>query len=248
MPSTRKRASTKRRSPNGRTAERNRLLRALPAADYKRILAQLTTVSLDAGHIVSQAGARLEYIYFPRTAVFSMISIMRDGAAAEVGTVGDEGVVGLPALLGVDASPTRTLVQIAGDAGRMPVRAFHAAVAQNDALRALLLRYTQSYLNQVAQSAACNRLHPLAERCARWLLMTDDRVASDDGFFLTQEHLSYMLGVRREAVSAAAAGLQSKGTIRYRRGHMTITNRSRLEAASCECYDVVTTEHNRLLR
>jgi CRP-like cAMP-binding protein len=196
---------------------------------------------------VSEPDVRLKYVYFPRTVVFSTISIMEDGAAAEVGTVGDEGLTGLPAFLGVTSTPTQTLAQIAGDAGRIGVRAFQTAVAENDALHALMLRYTQAFMNQVAQTAACNRLHPLSERCARWLLMTDDRVADVNGFFLTQEHLSYMLGVRREGVSAAAAALQAAGIIEYSRGHMRIIDRRRLEAASCECYAIVNTEHERLL-
>lgn len=237
-----------RRSLKGQPPERNRLLRALPAAEFERIFPQLTAVSLDDGDVVFEARARIKHVYFPRAAVFSIISIMKDGATAEVGTVGDEGVAGLPAFLGVDSAPTRSLVQIGGDAGRIGVRAFRIAVAENQGLHALLLRYTQSFMNQVAQSAACNRLHSLVERCARWLLMTDDRVDSGDGFFLTQEHLSYMLGVRREAVSTAARTLQSAGVIRYRRGHMMITDRLQLERASCECYAVVTAEHHRLLR
>jgi CRP-like cAMP-binding protein len=229
------------------SAERNRLLRALPAAVYARFLPLLTVVSLETGEVVAAARARIKYVYFPRTAVFTMISVMKDGAAAEVGTAGDEGIAGLPAFLGVESTTTQSLVQFAGDAGRIGVRAFRTAVAENDALHVLLLRYTHAFMSQVAQTAACNRLHPLGERCARWLLMTDDRVAEADGFFLTQEHLSYMLGVRREAVSAAASVLQSAGIIHYSRGHMTIIDRRRLEAAACECYAIVSREHERAL-
>lgn len=214
----------------------NQLLRALSATDYALLVPHLRHVNLAVGETISEPHARPRHAYFPETAVLSLIIVMDDGAAVEAATVGNEGVVGLSAFLGDGAMSSRCLAQIAGDAQRVPVLALAAAVAESAALDALLRRYSQAFINQLAQSVACNRLHTIDQRCARWLLMTHDRIGGGDAFDLTQEFLSYMLGVRREGVSAASRGLQELGIIRYRRGHISVLDRPALERASCECY------------
>jgi len=191
---------------------------------------------VSAGKTISKPHARPRHAYFPETAVLSLIIVMENGGAVEAATVGNEGVVGLSALLGEGAMSTRCLVQIDGDAQRLPMFALAEAVAKSPALDALLRRYAQAFINQLAQSVACNRLHTIDQRCARWLLMTHDRIGGGDAFDLTQEFLSFMLGVRREGVSAASRTLQQLGIIRYRRGHISVLDRPALERASCECY------------
>lgn len=214
---------------------------------------RLEDVALVAGEILWEAGTLGARVYFPRSGMLSMIGRMADGAAAEVGTVGDEGFAGLGVLLGGGAESTRCVVQVAGSAARTTAGALRAAVAGDGRLAALLHRYAHAYLAQVAQTAACNALHAIGPRCARWLLMTDDRAggaaaATPPGFLLTQEYLSYMLGVRREGVSRAAHGLQAAGLIRYARGRITVLDRPGLEAAACECYGIVRDEQARVGR
>jgi CRP-like cAMP-binding protein len=223
------------------------LLRALAPADYVRIVPHLQRVALSAGEIVSNAGARTRYLFFPETAVLSLIIVMTDGMAVEAATVGNEGVVGLAAFLGNGAMTTQCLTQIAGDAQRLPVAALRI-VSESPALAVLLRRYTQAFINQLAQSVACNRLHSIDQRCARWLLMTHDRVGGGDSFDLTQEFLSYMLGVRREGVSAASRSLQQRHIISYRRGHISVLDRPALERAACECYGDTRADYRRLFR
>lgn len=226
----------------------NQLLRALPAADYALIRPHLQRVSLGVGEIISDAKSRSRNVLFPETAVLSLIVVMADGAAVEAATVGNEGIAGLAAFLGDGAMTTQCLTQIAGDAQRLPAIALMRAVEESVALGVLLRRYTQAFINQLAQSVACNRLHTIDQRCARWLLMTHDRVGGGDSFDLTQEFLSYMLGVRREAVSAASRGLQHLGIISYRRGHISVLDRPALERASCECYGDTRADFARLFR
>ena len=226
----------------------NQLLRALSAADYGLILPHLQRVALGVGETISGANAGTRHVFFPETAVLSLIIVMADGAAVEAATVGNEGIVGLAAFLGDGAMTTRCLTQIAGDAQRLPAIRLVRAVAQRPALGVLLRRYTQAFINQLAQSVACNRLHTIDQRCARWLLMTHDRVGGGDSFDLTQEFLSYMLGVRREGVSSASRALQHLGIIRYRRGHISVLDRPALERASCECYGDTRADYARLFR
>jgi len=242
-----------RRSRRWRTAvpaarQPNQLLRGLSAADYALIVPHLQRVALSAGERVSDVGARTRYVFFPETAVLSLIIVMADGAAVEAATVGNEGIVGLAAFLGKGAMTTRCLTQIAGDAQRLPAITLVRAVAQSPALGVLLRRYTQAFINQLAQSVACNSLHTIDQRCARWLLMTHDRVGGGDSFDLTQEFLSYMLGVRREGVSGASRALQHLGIISYRRGHISVLDRPALERASCECYGDTRADYARLFR
>lgn len=230
-----------------RGAVRNRLLAALPRDDVATLTPHLEPVSLAIGQILAEPGAVLAHVYFPETAILSVINRMADGAAVEVGTVGNEGLVGLAALLEADASESQTLAQIPGTALRLPAAVLVAAVEARPALRRLVHRYTQAYLTQVAQGAACNRLHGIEARCARWLLMTHDRVGGADVFPLTQEFLAIMLGVRRSGVTLAAGALQDAGLIRYRRGGIRVLDRAGLEAAACECYGVVRRQFDRLL-
>ena len=229
------------------TRQPNQLLRALSAADYALLVPHLRRVTLAAGEIIADPLARPRHAYFPETAVLSLIIVMTDGAAVEAASVGNEGVVGLSTFLGAGAMSTRCLAQIAGDAQRVSVGALARAVTSSRALAQLLGRYTQAFINQLAQSVACNRLHNIDQRCARWLLMTHDRVGGGDTFDLTQEFLSYMLGVRREGVSGASRALQHRGIIRYRRGHISVLDRPALERAACECYGETRADYTRLL-
>ena len=234
-------------STSRRNGSPNRLLRALSAGDYAALLPNLRRVKLTAGQTISEPLEPSRHAYFPETAVFSLIVVMADGAAVEAATVGNEGVAGLSALLGMGAMSTRCLAQIAGDAQKIPTAALLRVVATNPTVGAALRRYTQAFINQLAQSVACNRLHTIDQRCARWLLMTHDRVGGGDSFDLTQQFLSYMLGVRREGVSVASHALQELGIIRYRRGHLSVLDRPRLERAACECYGSTRADYERLL-
>ena len=227
---------TSRRWAAGEGRQPNQLLRGLSAADYALIVPHLQRVTLGVGEKISDANARTRYVFFPETAVLSLILVMADGAAVEAATVGNEGVVGLAAFLGTGTMTTQCLTQIAGDAQRLSAVTLVRVVAESPALGVVLRRYTQAFINQLAQSVACNRLHSIDQRCARWLLMTHDRVGGGDSFDLTQEFLSYMLGVRREGVSGASRELQHLGIISYRRGHISVLDRRGLERAACECY------------
>ena len=190
---------------------------------------------------------RMEHIYFPTTAVVSLIYTMEDGATAEMGLVGNEGVVGIALFMGGETTPNQAVAQVAGGALRMKAQALLEEFRRGGPFQLALLRYTQALITQISQTAVCNRLHPVEKRLCRWLLLTRDRVPSDE-ILMTQEFIAHMLGVRREGVTAAAHHLQKAGLIRYARGHITILDRARLEAAVCECYGVVKTELDRLLR
>jgi CRP-like cAMP-binding protein len=225
---------------------RNRLLAHLPPEDRARLARRMRQVHLAAGQELAQAGAPVRTVYFPETAVVSMVSTMRDGTQVEVATIGAEGIVGLTAFLGTDSLPMNVIAQVSGDAWRLDAELFRAEVGRNEGFRAAISRYLQGLLVQIAQTVACNRLHPVGERTARWLLMTADRVGSDE-FRLTQEFLATMLGVHRPSVTVAAGDLQRRGTISYHRGHVRVTDRRALERASCECYGVIRAEFERLL-
>ena len=212
------------------------------------LVPHLTRVALNAGEILSNPRARPRHVYFPETAVLSLIMLMDGGGAVEAATVGNEGVAGLSVFLGKGTMSSRCLAQIAGEAQQIPSAVLADAIVESPGLDVLLRRYTQAFVNQLAQSVACNRLHTTQQRCARWLLMTHDRVGGSDVFDLTQDFLSYMLGVRREGVSAASRALQHRGVIRYRRGHISILDRPALERAACECYGETRGEYARLFR
>lgn len=217
---------------------RNLLLNGLNGNDSATLLDGAEKVALELRYVLYEANAPISHVYFPNSAVASIIAPVGEGASVEVGTVGNEGFVGLPLLFGVDREPARAFIQVADGAVRIPAASFQNAIAESPTVRALFLRYAQSYLSQVAQSSACNRAHSIEERCARWLLMTHDRVGADE-FPLTHEFLALMLGVRRAGVTVAAGVLQKAGFIEYRHGRIHIADRAGLEAASCLCYQII---------
>ena len=231
----------------GQSGGRNRLLSALAPEDFAAIEPQLEPVTHENGEVPAAAGEPWRHVYFPETAIASVISRMEGGGAVEVRTIGNEGMVGVPVLLDASAEAVETVTQIPGTALRLPAEALARAADARPRLRRLLHRYTHAYLTQVSQSAACNRLHSIEQRCARWLLMTHDRVDRVDRFPLTQEFLAIMLGVRRAGVTVAAGALQDSGLIRYRRGSIQVLDRAGLEAAACPCYGIVRREFDRLL-
>jgi CRP-like cAMP-binding protein len=224
----------------------NRFLRALRPDSYARLAPELETVDLRARVVLWEPDAAIRSIYFPHTCVLSIIVPLRGDVAVEAGTVGREGFLGVPVLLGGDSTSTQAIVQVAGTASRLPSSIFRRALAEDDSLRDFSLRYAQALLEQTAQSVACNGRHDLSERCARWLLMTRDRVDGDE-FHLTQEFLATMLGVRRATVTVAAAMLQRAGLIRYQRGRVTVLDREGLEDAACVCYAVVRRKYEKLV-
>ena len=234
---------------DGTPAERNHLLRLLAAESplaYAELLAVAERVPLALAAMLYAPSEPIAYAYFPLSAVCSILMPMADGHEVEVGTVGYEGMVGLALFLAGASSPTLCVCQIPGEALRLPAAAFQAAAAPGTALHAVLQRFAHYLFDQAAQTAACNRLHALDARCARWLLMTHDRVG-DSQFPLTQEFLARMLGVRRAGVSVAAGRLQDAGLIRYRRGGVRVVDRAGLEALACECYGADRADYARLL-
>lgn len=224
----------------------NRLLRALPQPEYDRFAPHLDYVELPFKHVLYEVNQSIDYVYFPNYGVISTVTITEEGETVEAATIGNEGMAGIHTVLGVDQASLQAVVQVAGDGMRMRVDTFRREVTPETRLYELLLRYIQALISQLSQTVACNRLHSVEERCCRWLLMCHDRVPSND-FFLTQELLSQMLGVRRASVSVVAAILQRAGLITYSRGKIRILDRLGLEAAACECYSVVKTEFDRLL-
>jgi len=203
-------------------------------------------VVLGLKQVLIEPDTPIRDVYFPRSGVGSMIADEQEGGAVEVGTIGPEGFIGLPVLMGADRMPYRVFVQVAGDGWRLSADAFRRLVDERAPVRRLLLRFAQAFSDQVSQSVACNRLHTVDERCARWLLMTLDRVHGES-FELTHEFLSYMLGVRRAGVTVAMGTLQGAQIIRYVRGRVTVLDRPRLEEASCGCYHITRTASDRLL-
>jgi CRP-like cAMP-binding protein len=224
----------------------NRLLRALPDDVAQEFEANLEVLDMEPRHSVFVPGQPAKYIYFPLSGVISIHTKMRDSIAVEIATVGNEGMVGLEIFLGGEHTPAAAFCQVKGRSARIEAGVFRQLVRDSSAFTALLLRYTQAVLTQVSQSAACNRIHSTDERCARWLLMTHDRVPGDQ-FVLTQAFLAEMLGTRRPSVTIAAGILQRAGLIRYSRGRVEVVDRARLEGASCECYAVIASEYDRLI-
>lgn len=203
-------------------------------------------ISAKFGDIVFERNEPIAAVHFPLGAVISIVVVMQDGAIAEAGTVGNEGVAGLPLLFGTQRGPNRAFYQVPGEALRMPARAFTDELAKNGVFREVVQRYAHGFLSQVSQATACNRLHPVEQRLCRWILMSHDRVGADT-LPLTQEMIAQMLGVRRASVSVVAGRLQKSGLIRYNRGVITVLNRKGLESCTCECYRVVRAELERLL-
>lgn len=217
----------------------NQILAALSREEQNQIRSNQETVRLTKGKVLYDAGDAIRHLYFPMGGMVSLLSTTRDGASIEVGMIGNEGVAGLPVLLGINAAPYRVMVQIPGNAIRIRADALKKVFDKGGGLHDLLLKYTHTLLMQISQSAACNRFHTVEERLCRWLLISRDRVHSDT-IYLTQEFLSHMLGVPRTSVTTIAGKLQRGRLIRYSRGKIQITDRPRMEAASCECYDIIT--------
>ncbi len=225
----------------------NRLLSLLSDADYERLRPHLSHLVLEYRKSLYEASRPIEQVYFPIDGVASLVITTAEGASAEVGTIGSEGLVGLPVCLGDHESRSSSVyVQVPGTALKMDAGIFRSELAASPTLNLIMLRYTHTFFNQVAQSAACAHLHRVEQRCCRWLLMTRDRMPSDD-FLLTQEFLGMMLGVRRTTVTEVMGSLQKQGLIRYRRGHVSILDPDALRLRACECYDISRLEFDRLL-
>ena len=233
-------------SNNRSDLELNQLLAAMPAEVLARLEGELVPIHLSLGQVIYEPGEVLKNVYFPTTAIISLLYTMEDGASAEMGVVGCDGVVGIAVFMGGDTTPNRAVVQSAGGALQLSLGAFRKEFRRIGALHRGLLLYTQALLTQMSQTAVCNRLHSVEQRLCRCLLLSHDRLPTDE-LVMTQELIANMLGVRREGVSIAAHRLQEAGLIRYRRGHITILDRAGLERAVCECYQVVKSECDRLL-
>lgn len=224
----------------------NHLLAALTGEAYERLVANLDPMTFELGEVVYESGGPMRYVYFPTTSHISLLYTMIDGSTAEMGLVGNEGVVGIALFMGGETTPNRAMVQGAGRALRMKAKDMLDEFKRGGEFQLLLLRYTQALITQISQTAVCNRLHSVEQRLCRWLLMTHDRAESDQ-LDMTHEFISNMLGVRREGVTVAAHRLQEAGMIKYVRGHINILDRQQLLAHVCECYQVVKAEHERLL-
>ncbi len=224
----------------------NHLLAALPAAEWARWAPQLEAVELPLGRVLHESGVVMTHVYFPTTALVSLLYVLEDGASAEIAVVGREGLVGVSLFMGGESTPSRAVVQSAGYGFRLRAAALKEQFNNSTPVLRLLLRYTQALITQMAQTAVCNRHHTLDQQLCRWLLLSLDRLHGNE-LVMTQELIANMLGVRREGVTEAALKLQKAGLIRYARGHITALDRSGLEARSCECYAVVKKEYDRLL-
>jgi CRP-like cAMP-binding protein len=225
---------------------RNHLLAALPKSDFVRLTPHLKLVSLSLGAALYEPGSELRHVYFPVDSIVSLLYVMADGASAEIAVVGNDGVVGVSLFMGGQTTPSRAVVQSAGHAYRLEGAIFKSEFIRAGAMQHLLLRYTQALLTQMAQTAVCNRHHSLDQRLCRWLLVTLDRLLSNE-LTMTQDSIANMLGVRREGVNEAAGKLQEAGLIHYSRGRIVVLDRLGLEARTCECYAVVKRESERLL-
>jgi CRP-like cAMP-binding protein len=227
-------------------APQNHLLAALPPDDWARWQPQLETIDMPLGQVLSESGVAMTHVYFPTTSIVSLLYVMEDGASAEIAVVGNEGIVGISLFMGGETTPSRSVVQSAGDGLRMPAQFLKDEFNRSAAVLHLLLRYTQALITQMAQTAVCNRHHSLDQQLCRWLLLSLDRLQSN-ALVMTQELIANMLGVRREGVTEAALRLQRAGLIEYRRGRISVLDRAGLEQRTCECYAVVRKEYDRLL-
>jgi CRP-like cAMP-binding protein len=227
-------------------ASKNHLLATLPDAELLRLLPLLESVDLPLGLVLYESGGALSHVYFPTTAIVSLLFVLEDGHSAEIAVVGREGVVGISLFMGGESTPSRAVVQSAGRGYRLASAAIKEAFGRNGPVMHLMLRYTQALITQMAQTAVCNRHHTLDKQLCRWLLLSMDRLEGNE-LVMTQELIANMLGVRREGVTEAALRLQESGLIRYARGRITVLDRPGLEARTCECYAVVKNEYDRLL-
>ena len=225
---------------------KNYLLSAIPEVEFKRIEPHLEPVAFKLGVVLYESGDRLEYVYFPTTAIVSLLYEMENGSTAEIGVVGNDGVLGIALFMGGETTPNRAVIQSAGEAFRMSAKALKDEFTLGGFFHNILLRYTQALLTQISQTAVCNRLHPIDQQLARWLLLSHDRLTGDK-LVMTHNLISNMLGVRREGITLAAQKLAAKGLIKNQRGTIHVLDRFGLEAAVCECYEVVNNEYNRLL-
>jgi CRP-like cAMP-binding protein len=226
--------------------QQNHLLAALPEPDFQRLLPHLKLVPMALGEVLYESGSRLRNVYFPTTAIVSLLYMLADGASAEIAVVGNEGIIGVSLFMGGETTTNRAVVQSVGHAYRLPSQILKNEFTRAGPMQHLLLRYTQALITQMAQTAVCNRHHSVDQQLCRWLLFSLDRLTSNE-LVMTQELIANMLGVRREGVTEAAGNLQQAGLIQYSRGHITVLDRAGLEARSCECYGVVKAESDRLL-
>lgn len=224
----------------------NHLLAVLGPAEYQRWAPHLEQVEMPLGQVLYESGSTMRHLYFPVTAIVSLLYVMEDGGSAEIAVIGNEGVVGISLFMGGDSTPSRGVVQSAGVGYRLQARILKDEFDRAGPVQHLLLRYTQALITQMAQTAVCNRHHSLDQQLCRWLLLSLDRLSGNE-LVMTQELIANMLGVRREGVTEAALKLQAAGLIRYARGHITVLDRAGLEKRTCECYAVVRKEYDRLL-
>ncbi|WP_339771455.1 Crp/Fnr family transcriptional regulator [uncultured Paraglaciecola sp.] len=224
---------------------KNKLLNALSLDAQQRIFPHLKLINLPLGKVIYEASEKLDYVYFPTDSIVSLLYVMADGSSAEISVIGNEGLVGIAVFMGGESTPSRAVVQSAGSAYRLPSVELRSEFNRHSDIRMLLLRYTQSLITQMAQTAVCNRHHSIDQQLCRWLLLSLDRLPSNN-LIMTQELIANMLGVRREGVTEAAGKLQKLGIITYKRGHISVIDRARLEDHSCECYQVVKSETDRL--
>lgn len=224
----------------------NALLASMPPVDWARIVPFLETVNLPLGKVLYESGSSMSHVYFPTTAIVSLLYVLEDGASAEIAVVGHEGIVGISLFMGGETTPSRAVVQSAGQGYRLSAQRIKDEFNRSGPVMHLLLRYTQALITQMAQTAVCNRHHSLDQQLCRWLLLSLDRLSGIE-LVMTQELIANMLGVRREGVTEAALKLQRLGLIRYARGHITVLDRVALEERVCECYSVVKKEYDRLL-
>ena len=232
--------------PFAASPDQNHLLAALPDAEFERLAPHLELVPMLLGDTLYEPGGQLKHVIFPTTAIVSLLYVMESGSSAEIAGVGNEGMLGISLFMGGDTTPSSAVVQTAGHGYRLPGKLLKDEFNRGGLMQGLLLRYTQALLTQMCQTAACNRHHSIEQQLCRWLLLTLDRLPSNE-LVMTQELVASALGVRREGVTEAAGRLQRAGVIRYRRGHIAVLQRSGLEAGACECYAVVRKELDRLM-
>jgi CRP-like cAMP-binding protein len=246
-----KRRRVAKQCPPGNAAvqsnpHQNLLLNALPSSDYDRVASHLELLPMELGTVLYESGMQLKHVYFPTTCIISLLYVLENGGSAEIGIVGNEGLLGISLFMGGNTTPSRAVVQSAGLAYRLKASLLKTEFARFGPTMQLLLRYTQALITQMSQTAVCNRHHSLDKQLCRWLLLSLDRLQSNN-LSMTQELIANMLGVRREGVTEAAGRLQKAGLIQYQRGRITVLDRKKLEARTCECYQVVKTEYDRLL-
>jgi len=232
--------------PQSHSPRQNHLLAALPAEEFRRLESELELVSMPLGQALYESGGQLRHVYFPTTAIVSLLYVLENGASAEIAIVGNEGILGISLFMGGETTPSRAIVQSAGHGYRLNAHTLKEEFKRAGPVMDLLLRYTQALITQMSQTAVCNRHHSVLQQLCRWLLLSLDRLSTLE-LKMTQELIANMLGVRREGVTEAAGKLQRAGIIRYSRGHIVVRDRARLEREVCECYGVVKKEFDRLL-